>query len=423
MERDYDVIIVGGGPAGATTALYARRFGLRVLLVDKRRFPRDKICGDAVARKSLGYLRDLGLLDKVLAEVHEPIGKAVLGAPNGTTIHFDLTEKHSGDHQPVRPHIVCRREIFDNVLIDATRTEVDVIDGCAVTDVLIEDGFVRGIECRHRDTRYGGMATRRISAGVVVGADGFNSIVARKLGVYRYDTSRWFVATRAYYRGLDCQANTAEIHFLDQTLPGFLWMFPTGDDVTNVGLGMIPRDIDRRNLRLRDVHEAAVGAPRFRARFQRAERIGDVRGWNIPTPDFTRTIHGSGFVLVGDAAGLADPFSGEGIGNAMGSGSIAARVAARAVETGDFGAVTLGEYPRQLWRELEVDELRLHYGLRKLARRRRLIDFLIARAAKHRDIMEWLTGMTAGDDAVARKRELTSPWTYLRLLARSKKSV
>jgi geranylgeranyl reductase family protein len=406
MKRDYDIIITGGGPAGATAALGAARAGARVLLIDRRYFPRDKVCGDAVARKSLGYLGDLGLLDRVLAATHEPIGAAVLGAPDGTTLRFDLTEQPADGGAPTCPYIVCRRAVFDEVLFDAARREVDVIEGRAVTDVIKQDDVVGGVECDRR----------RITAGVVIGADGYNSIVARKVGCYRYDPRRWYVATRAYYRGLDCASRTVEVHFIADALPGFLWMFPCGDGITNVGLGMIHRDIKRRGVSLRDLHEKILESPRFRARFEPGTRLGNIQGSTLPTPDFSRVIQGGGFLLAGDAAGVVDPFSGEGIGNAMGSGKVAADVAADAVKRGDVSARSLSAYPGKLWQELDAGEIRLHYRLRSLARHAWLINSVISRATRHSDILHWLTGMTARDGAVERKRSLISPLTYLKLL-------
>jgi flavin-dependent dehydrogenase len=263
-------------------------------------------------------------------------------------------------------------------------------------------------------TRHG---ERTLRARAVVGADGFDSVVARRLGLYRHDSARWCVATRGYYRGLDVAPRTVEVHFLRETLPGFLWIFPTGDGIANVGVGIVHADLKRRRGRLREIHEAALSLPRFRERFRRAERIGGVHGWNLPTPDFRRTIAGSGFVLAGDAAGLVDPFSGEGIGNALDSGRVAAVVLAEAFAQGNDEAVA-AEYPVRLWRTIDAGEIALHYRLRGLARRAGVIDFLVGRAAARPDVLEWIRRMITARDAVASKRALVSPFTYARLLLR-----
>jgi geranylgeranyl reductase family protein len=401
--------VVGAGPAGAATALYAARAGLDVTLIDKRTFPRDKICGDAIARKSLSHLRELGLLDRLRAHTHEPISRAVLSSPKGSQVAIDL----SSPDEPA-PHMVCRRTDFDDVLVSAARAKCRVIESAAVADVVQSNGRVAGVTVRE------GEHDREIRARVVVGADGFDSVVARRLGLYRHDSSRWFVATRGYYRGLDVAPRTVEVHFVEETLPGFLWLFPTGDGVVNVGLGLVHLDLKRRGVKLRDVHEAVLASPRMRERFRRAERIGEVQGWNLPTPDFSRTLAGDGFVLVGDAAGLVDPFSGEGIGNAFASAKAAADVIAESVQARDAAesAHALARYPKQMWELVDAREIALHYKLRSLARSRGLVDFLVGRAAARPDVLSWLQAMTSERGAVARKSDLLSPMTYARLFFR-----
>jgi geranylgeranyl reductase family protein len=407
MDGYYDVIVVGAGPAGVSTAIYARRRGLGVLLVDKRRFPRDKVCGDGVARKSVGYLRDLGVLDEVHAASHERIDAAILGAPSGALARFDLHTAGSAEY----PYFICRREIFDEVLVRAARREADVLEGWAVDDIARDPrGGACGVRCRSADGE-----VRRYAGRAIVGADGFSSVVARKLGDYRLDTRSWLVATRQYFGDLDIPPHTAQIHFLEDTLPGYFWIFPTGNGTANIGVGSI-RATARQHGGLRKIHERVLASDRFSRVFAGAKPLSGIHGWNLPTPDRKRRICGDGFVLVGDAAGLVDPFSGEGIGNALCSGEVAARAIARALDGAGNGRVDLSGYAGLLWKELDEREITLHYRLRSLARHRKLIDLVVGKAAKHAKTLDWLTKTVFESDGTERKRKLLSPLTYLKLL-------
>jgi len=407
MQERYDVIVVGAGPAGVSTAVYAKRRGLSVLVVDKRRFPRDKVCGDGVASKSISYLRDLGVLDEVRAESHERIDAAILGAPSGALAHFDLHTAGSAEY----PYLICRREILDEVLVRAARREVDVLEGWAVDDIARDPkGGACGVRCTSTDGE-----VRRYTGRAIVGADGFSSIVARKLGEYRLDTRSWLVATRQYFGDLDIPPRTAQIHFLEDTLPGYFWIFPTGSGTANVGIGSV-RATARQHGGLRNIHERVLASDRFRRTFARATPLSNIHGWNLPTPDRKRRICGDGFVLVGDAAGLVDPFSGEGIGNAMCSGEVAARAIARVLDSAVNGRVDLSGYAGLLWKELDESEIKLHYRLRSLARHRKLIDLVVGKAAKHARTLDWLTKTVFESDGTHRKRKLLSPLTYLKLL-------
>ena len=118
MCYDYDVIVVGAGPAGSATALYSAEKGLKVLLLDRRHFPREKICGDGLSRECFTHLRELGILSEVERSVHADIRTALLVAPNGKSVSLEIPT----------PMIVCRRRIFDNILFQAARQKVESLE-------------------------------------------------------------------------------------------------------------------------------------------------------------------------------------------------------------------------------------------------------------------------------------------------------
>ena len=403
MQYDYDAVIVGGGPGGATAALYAERQGLNVLLLDKKHFPRDKICGDALSGKSIIYLRELGLIEALDKAPQALIDSIVFSSPNNNSVKIDLvTTAHN-----VSKGYVCRRMVFDDILFQAAKKKVETIEGFAVTDLLKQDEQVIGVRGKLEDG-----TEKDITAKVVIGADGYKSIVLKKLGLYDPDPEHMMVATRAYYRGVTGLNSAIEIHYVKSVLPGYFWIFPLENGLANVGVGMVKKELKQKKVQLRRAHIAATESPEFGERFKNAELVSDISGWNLPTGSKRRQVHGDGFLLIGDAAGLVDPFTGEGIGNAMCSAKIAVESIAEAVKAGDFSKKKLDLYETQLWNAIG-GELNLAYKLQKTARMQPLVNLVVGKASRSKRVADWISDMIAGQVS---KRELLSPLTYLRLL-------
>ena len=410
--QTYDLIIVGGGPAGATAALYAQRHGLAALLLDKQCFPRDKVCGDALSGKTVAILHELGLFEEVCDLPGAAVSRIVFGSPDATAASIDLSsyELHNALTGRVLPMegFVIRREVFDDFLFAKARAAAaHTVEGFAVRELLREGEQVCGVGGRTAD----GMCLE-FRAPLVLGCDGFNSIVARKSGLYRHESRDWMVALRQYFEGVAGLSDQIELHFIDEVRPGYFWIFPLEGDCANVGIGMDHRDIKARGIDLKDALAAAVASTTFGARFRDARPLEDPVGWNLPVGSRRRPAHGNGFLLLGDAAGLIDPFTGEGIGNALYSARFAVEIAAQAREAGNYSAGFLRRYEDRLWDALG-SELKLSTKLHNLGRWPYLMNLVVRKAAKNAEVSDMICGMMA--DAVPRKM-LTNPLFYLRLL-------
>ncbi len=402
MKPDYDIIIIGGGPAGSSCALYCARHGLKTLLVDKARFPRDKTCGDAISGSSVDILSDLGLIAKIEALPHARANAVLFSAPNGMTVTIPFTPKNS-----TRRYYgyVCRRMDFDAMLFREAAEQVETRENFTVKNILVEGDRVCGIS----DGR------ERFTARVVVGADGFKSVLARKLKLYHHDPEHLIVATRAYYSGIPGLDDVIEIHFVEDILPGYFWIFPLGDGMANVGIGMIHSALKAQGISLHKAHIAATESAYFRQRFAGARLHGGIHGWNLPLGSKRRRVHGEGFLLIGDAAGLIDPSSGEGIGNAMLSGKIAADVLAKVCAENDPSAARLSEYERTLWQKIGPT-LETSTRLQKhVFTRKPVLNFLVKRAARNPDVRDLFSQMLVG--AIDRGA-VANPMMWLRLLWR-----
>ena len=401
----YDVIIVGAGPAGTTAALYAHRLELKCILLDKAVFPRDKICGDALSGKSIRIMRELGILDELNNLDGSEINRITFGSPKN--IEFDVNLKGTQNNDQITKGFVIPREIFDNYLFEKANAVADTRQGFSVKDLIFENNYVVGVKGK---TRSG--TEEEFRAPVVMGCDGSNSIVARKLGLYEMEMDHTSVAVRCYYEGVKGLTDQIELHYVEEVNPGYFWLFPAGDGRANIGIGLSKSDMKKENRTLRQIMDEVTQTEYFKERFADAKQLERPVGWNLPLGSIHRKNHGNGFMLLGDAAGLVDPFTGEGIGNAMVSGQYAMEVAAKSKLSGDFSEKAFAEYDELLWREIGK-ELRTSTKLQSLARSKFLLNFVINRASRNEEVQNIISGMLANEIP---KDELSSPLFYFKIL-------
>ena len=222
------------------------------------------------------------------------------------------------------------------------------------------------------------------------------------------------VALRQYYQGVGGLTDQIELHFIDEVLPGYFWIFPIEGDRANIGIGMGHHDIKANGIHLKDALKAATDSPTFRERFKNAQPLEDPVGWNLPVGSKRRPAHGNGFLLLGDAASLIDPFTGEGIGNALYSARFAVDIAVEAKAANDYSARFLRRYEDRLWAALG-SELKISTKLHSLGRWPSLMNLVIRKAANNAEVSDLICGMMA--NSVPRKI-LTDPRFYFRLLFR-----
>jgi menaquinone-9 beta-reductase len=388
---DFDAIVIGGGPAGATAAMYlARALGKeKVLLIEKADHPREKVCGDAQGRKAARIMTELSIHDGYLKLPGQKIYGITLSSPNGTQVDVDVER----DRKKPAPGYCHKRSVFDQYLFECAK-KMATIKMAEVTDVIIEKGFVRGVVCK------GPKGREEHRAKIVLAADGAHSIVANKLGENKNAPEHYIVALRGYYKGVTGLSDRIEIHLVKDLLPGYFWIFPMPNGEANVGLGMIVKDMNEKKINLKDAMLKEIEKnPLFKKRFEKAKLVDEIKGWSLPIASHHRKCFGNGYMLLGDAASLIDPLSGEGVGNAMISGKHAAETAIEALKKNDVTEKFLNRYDKLLWKDIGP-EVKANYRLQRLGKKfPHLIDKLMVKASKddkYRQRIEKMLPYTSG---------------------------
>jgi len=334
---DADVIVVGAGPAGATAACDLARRGHDVLLLDRKAFPRDKTCGDGIPPGGIEILNELGMGEKVRSAGFYPIYGIRIGSPSGRTWETSFRPKRDGAEFYVAP-----RELLDALIQEHAIESGATFVHADVKGVVFDGGRAAGVRAV-----IDGQVTE-VTARVVIGADGATSAVARSLRPgFKLPDKRRSVAIRTYIDGIDTLAHKVEFYFYKRFVPGYGWVFPLGDGRANVGVIMRVDCLRRSGETLEALFEQFLATPAIGDRLSSGHRRGGLAAWQLANgsdqPDQKAF---AGALLAGDAAGLIDPLTGEGIHNALVSARIAAEVTSVALAKGDASLNVLAEYDR-----------------------------------------------------------------------------
>jgi geranylgeranyl reductase family protein len=313
--RESRVIIVGGGPAGSSTAFFLASSGIDVLVLDRAQFPRDKTCSEYMSPQASRVLEAMGALKQI-----EDAGAAQLTGmrvytPDGSTIHGDFAADHGYRGHRDRG-LAMRRTILDSILLDRARAAgARVEEGVRVTDVLRgETGRVTGVITLDE---HGKPVERH--AELVIGADGLRSVIGRRLGLIR--VSRWprRIALVTHYSNVQGLQDYGEMH-VDRG--GYCGLADVGDGLVNVAVVVpVSRAAEVAIDRTEFLESWLAERPKLAAMFGRATRETPVRATG-PFAASAKRAWNPGVALVGDAAEFFDPFTGEGIYTALRGGEI-----------------------------------------------------------------------------------------------------
>lgn len=400
------ITIIGAGPAGATAALALSKKGFQAILLDQADFPRDKVCGDALSGKVVLTLKRI---DNTLVE---DLGKhpkitgshgVVFVAPNGRELRVPFRRETDPENPP---GFILPRLDFDDWLFRKASAAQGIT---TKTGVRIEKFRRDGSEwiLSDKDER------TVIRTSLVIAADGAHSRFAKEVGGISMEEEHYCAGLRAYYKGIKGLDPNGyiELHFVKDFLPGYFWIFPLANGYANVGVGMRSDVAGRKKINLKEAMQHLISTYEpLRRRFSEAELSGPVRGYGLPLGSKKRILSGDGYMLLGDAGSLIDPFTGEGIGNAMICGLKAAETVEQCKM--EYSAAALTAYDESVYKRL-WPELSLSKKMQELVKYPWLFNLVVNKAARSETLRETISCMFEDIDLRGR---LKSPSFYFKVL-------
>lgn len=306
-NKHYDVAVIGAGPAGSAAAYYLARGGLRVALLDKFDFPRDKTCGDGLTPRALDVLDSMGVLQQVEEYAYPCVALTVRNSDE-VTYRIEL----SGPNDPPRRILILPRFRLDDILRQhAVKAGAEFIPHAKVENIThTENGHVRlWVE--------GGQP---LDCALAVIATGANTALLRKADLLNHVPPP-NLAARAYFENVEGLDDTIVLFFDGVEHPGYGWVFPTAPGAANIGCGVF---FDSQTPQPTHLQYLIQHHPYLQRILRNARQVGPIKGYPLRT-DFSRSITGKDWILVtGEAIGLVNPITGEGIDYALESAQLGA---------------------------------------------------------------------------------------------------
>ncbi len=392
-----DVCIVGAGPAGIACALLLANTNLRIAIIDKANFPRDKICGDAL---SLDVITQLSKISANLAQSFEEFKHKTASfgvqifSPGGNSISIpfikDGIEKCG---------YICKRKDFDKLLFDELKKckNVDIFENRKIKNAQVNN-----------DTAVINTLNETFECKMIIGADGAHSYIAKKLADTHIDRNHYCSGLRMYYDNVKqiSDKNFIELYFFKDVLPGYVWVFPLPGNQANVGIGVLSSTIVKKKINLTKTFiELIENNNILKKRLEGALSVDKPIGYSLPLGSIKRTISGNRFLLLGDAAGLIDPFTGEGVANAIRSGRVAAEHIIKNFANNDFSVTFNMSYDKEIyarmWKEFQISAT-----LQKLSKYESLFNLVVNAANHNKSIKQFITKSMANID----QKSLLTKW-------------
>lgn len=401
ITKTYDVLIAGAGPAGASAAIKLAQSGLQVGLFDKATFPRDKTCGDALG---VDVINQLKMLSDTLVEKFEKLENKIASygvkifSPDHNHIDIPYISNNENSCGYISPRID-----FDNLLFEDAKkfSNIRIHQNCTVSDAQVKP-----------DAAVLNTSEGTFTGKIIVGADGAHSIVSKTLGKIKVEKKHYSAGLRVYYENVTSfhHQGFIELHFFRDVLPGYLWVFPLANNKANVGLCVLSSVVSKKKMNLKETLQKLLKTnDHLRDRFREANALETIKGYGLPLGSKKRNLSGERFLLAGDAASLIDPFTGEGIANAIRSGRFAAKHIINCFEEKNFSAAYNKTYDNEIYSKMGK-EFKVSRTLQKVVRYPTLLNFVIKKARRSIYLQKLLTDALANVEI--KKSVLLKPSFY-----------